>query len=80
TIALSLEERRGRGMGTTYIALEIGIGTGALVAGWLYGNQISHLPYPFWVSAGVVLVGFLSLLLFYNKRFTRTSATQKEKD
>ena len=80
TIDLSLEERRGRGMGTTYIAMEIGIGTGALVAGWLYGNQISHLPYPFWVSAGVVLVGFLSLLLFYNKRFTRTSATLKEED
>ncbi len=41
TIDLSSEAHRGRGMATMFIALEIGIGSGALISGWLYGNDPS---------------------------------------
>ena len=39
TIDLSHPERRGRAVATMYIALEVGIGLGALLAGWIFGNQ-----------------------------------------
>jgi MFS family permease len=45
TIDLSHEQRRGRAVATMYIALEAGIGLGALLSGWLYGNVAGHLPY-----------------------------------
>lgn len=40
TADVSSEATRGRAMATTYIALETGIGLGALAAGWLY----THVP------------------------------------
>jgi len=57
TIDLSDERHRGRGIATMYIALEIGIGGGAFIAGWVYNNQISNIPTVFYIAATVVLVG-----------------------
>ena len=56
TIDLSHPERRGRAVATMYIALEIGIGFGALLAGWIFSNQPSRLPYVHALSLGCVLV------------------------
>jgi MFS family permease len=63
TIDLSQEGHRGRAMGTTYIALEAGIGISALLAGWLYGNELARMPLAFWLSAvlAVAAFGFLHL-------------------
>jgi len=41
-IDLSVEERRGRGTATLYIALEIGIGSGALISSWIYNNNDNY--------------------------------------
>jgi len=63
TIDLSHEERRGRGVATMYIALEAGIGLGALLAGWIYGNVASRLPYVHALSALLPAVALAYLLL-----------------
>ncbi len=63
TIDLSHPERRGRGVATMYIALEVGIGLGALLAGWLFSNQAAHLPWVHAASLTSVLVALAYLLL-----------------
>ena len=61
TIDLSHPERRGRGVATMYIALEVGIGVGALLAGWIFANHAGRLPYVHGLSVVCVLaaVGYL---------------------
>ena len=61
-VDLSDEKHRGKGMATVFIALEIGIGVGALVSGWLYNNQPGNFPITFWVPALLCLVGMIYLL------------------
>ena len=63
TIDLSHSEHRGRAMATMYIALEAGIGLGALGAGWLYGNESSNFPQVFWSASVLSLMAFLYLVL-----------------
>ena len=56
TIDLSHPEHRGRGVATMYIALEVGIGLGALLAGWIFANQPGRLPYVHGLSLVCVLL------------------------
>jgi predicted MFS family arabinose efflux permease len=46
-----------------YIALEVGIGLGALLAGWLFSNQAAHLPWVHAASLTSVLLALAYLLL-----------------
>lgn len=62
TIDLSPEQHRGRGVATMYIALEAGIGLGALLAGWIYNNSGSRLPYVHGLSALLTLAALAYLL------------------
>jgi MFS family permease len=55
TVDLSHPEHRGRAVGTMYIALEIGIMFGALLAGWVYSNKASRLPWVYALSGACVL-------------------------
>ena len=57
TIDLSHPEYRGRAVATMYIALEAGIGLGALCAGWIFDNQPGRLPYVHGLSLLCVLAG-----------------------
>ena len=68
TIDRSDESHRGRAMGTTYMALEAGIGISALISGWLYGNVVSRLPYMFWLSGAFALAAFLFLQIWFKGR------------
>jgi len=63
TVDLSPPERRGRGLATMYIALEVGIGLGALLAGWIFSNQPVRLPWVHALSLGSVLAALAYLLL-----------------
>jgi MFS family permease len=63
TIDLSHPERRGRGVATMYIALEVGIGIGALLAGWIFDNQPGRLPYVHALSLACVLAALAYLWL-----------------
>ncbi|RZK59500.1 MAG: MFS transporter, partial [Hymenobacter sp.] len=63
TVDLSDPTRRGRGVATMYIALEVGIMLGALFAGWIFDNQVSRLPYVHALSLVSVLAALAYLLL-----------------
>lgn len=58
----SLDQFRGRALATMYIFLELGIGMGALVSGWLYGNESANFQTAFLFSAGVASLGLVILL------------------
>jgi MFS family permease len=63
TIDLSHPARRGRGVATMYIALEVGIGLGALLAGWIFDNQPGRLPWVHALSLACVLAALAYLWL-----------------
>jgi len=61
SIDRSPEERRGRAVGTVYIALEMGIGVGALAAAWLYNNQAMNFDRTFYILGMITFAGLLYL-------------------
>ncbi|EON79389.1 major facilitator family transporter, putative [Lunatimonas lonarensis] len=61
TVDLSLERFRGKALATMYIALEAGIGLGALVSGWIFANQAENFSAVFTASAATAGVAFLLL-------------------
>ena len=64
-IDISPDERRGRSMATVYIALEIGIGFGALFSGWMYANNSDNFMITYLISAGLTLIAGVYLQFFY---------------
>ncbi|WP_246008840.1 MFS transporter [Hymenobacter metallilatus] len=68
TVDLSHPERRGRAVATMYIALEVGIGLGALLAGWVFANEPAHLPFVHGLSALSVLAGLVYLLVWQKRQ------------
>ena len=62
TIDLSDPLRRGRAVATMYIALEAGIGLGALAAGWIFANHAPRLSYVHALSLAGVLAALAYLL------------------
>lgn len=73
TIDLSDENFRGRALATMFIALEIGIGLGAWLSGFLYQGQTEHI----WMGYGIstVLVSIAMIYLQYWKRTNRAVVT-----
>ena len=61
TADLSHPEHRGKAIATMYIALEAGIGLGALFAGWFFKDIISNVPMLFYVSAAIALSALVYL-------------------
>jgi MFS family permease len=77
TIDLSLDKFRGRAMGTIYIALEAGVGMGALIAGWIYGNKAENLQKVFLFASILSFIG-LFLLIFHTFRKNRIRQAEQE--
>ncbi|WP_200976078.1 MFS transporter [Echinicola sp. 20G] len=67
TIDLSLPEFRGRGLATMYIALEAGIGIGALASGWIYANEHQNFPLAFMIGCTGALIAMLFLFVQKSK-------------
>jgi MFS family permease len=61
TIDLSDPGHRGKAVATMYIALEAGIGMGALLAGWLFVDDISTIPTTFFICTGITLIALFYL-------------------
>lgn len=72
TIDLADENHRGRALATMYIALEAGIGLGALISGWLYRGMPERFPYIFGLSAVFSLVAFIYLFRIPKSQRLRT--------
>lgn len=68
TIDLSDPQHRGKAMATMYIALEAGIGLGALLAGWLYVDDIRAIPLTFYWCTGITLTALLYLQLIWKPK------------
>jgi len=66
-IDLSVEERRGRGTATLYIALEIGIGMGALISAWIYDNNDDYFFRTYLFAAVVTIIPLFYLTLTKKK-------------
>ena len=62
TIDLSLESHRGRGIATMYIALEIGIGLGAILSGLVYNNDPEMFKWAFWLGGFMAFLAFIYLI------------------
>jgi len=67
TIDFSKPDERGKAMATMYIALEAGIGFGALCAGWYFQDYLDRIPMVIYVSAFICLLGTIYMLKFKNK-------------
>ncbi|SFB03184.1 MFS transporter [Algoriphagus aquimarinus] len=72
-IDLSLDKFRGRALATMYIALEAGIGIGALTSGFLFANNADNFRLVFLTSAG--FAGLAFILLLFVKRENRIAET-----
>lgn len=70
TIDLSLPQHRGKAMATMYIALEIGIGGGALLAGYIYHDVIWKIPHIFIANSFIILLAFFYILYWNTKNKT----------
>jgi MFS family permease len=61
TIDLSLDAFRGKALATMYIALEAGIGIGALVSGWVFANKVENFPLVFSIGGITSFIAFIYL-------------------
>jgi MFS family permease len=78
TVDLCQAENRGRAIGSMYIALEAGIGLGALFSGMIYQNQTANFKNAFLLSGFLALVGFLLLFIWRKKHGHKVAAFQYE--
>jgi MFS family permease len=65
TVDLCKPQNRGRAVASVYIALEMGIGGGAIISGWIYQNKLSNLIYAFLLTG---LLAFIAMLLLISWR------------
>lgn len=70
TVDLSNPAQRGKAMATMYIALEAGIGLGALFSGWLYQDQLSMIPSLLFIAAAIAGIALFYLFISKKKRQT----------
>ena len=68
TIDFSKPDERGKAMATMYIAMEAGIGFGALCAGWYFHDVIGRIPMIIFGTAVICLIGVIYMLRFKNEK------------
>lgn len=59
---LSDNRFKGRGIASLYIFMELGIGLGALISGWVYGNQSGNFFTTFLISGLLCAIAFAYLI------------------
>lgn len=67
TIDLSLPQYRGKAVATMYIALEVGIGAGALFAGYIYHDVIWRIPYIMYGNSLIIFSAFIYVIYWNSK-------------
>ena len=55
-------------MATVYIALEIGIGGGALLSGWMYANEPSNFLWTYLTAAFLTVLSGVYLQFIYRRK------------
>lgn len=64
-IDISPADRLARSMATAYIALEMGIGGGALASAWIYDNNPDYFARAFYINAAIVSLAWFYLQFVY---------------
>lgn len=64
TIDMSNPEHRGKAVATMYISMELGIGSGALLGGTYYNDQINRIPQIIRFDIVVLILGILYLVFW----------------
>ena len=62
TVDMSHPDHRGKAVATMYIALEAGIGLGALLSGWYYQDVIIKVPIIMYTTATMALMALLFMV------------------
>ena len=57
-------KNRGKAVASVYIALEAGIGSGAIISAWIFNNQIENLKFAFLFPALLALLSMILLLVW----------------
>lgn len=70
TVDMSHVDHRGKAMATMYIALEAGIGLGALCAGWYYQDVITKIPIIMYTTAVMSVFALVYMLLRKRSQLT----------
>ncbi|MPT34114.1 MFS transporter [Flavobacterium sp. WV_118_3] len=70
TVDMSHVDHRGKAMATMYIALEAGIGLGALCAGWYYQDVIAKIPIIMYTTAVMSVFALVYMLLRKRSQLT----------
>lgn len=65
TVDLSHRDRRGKAVATMYIALEAGIGIGALASGWMFMDNMEMIPVIFYISSLISISALAYLILIH---------------
>ncbi len=73
TVDLCSEENRGRAIGSMYIALEAGIGLGALVSATIYQNQSINFSKAFLLSSFLSVLAFVLLYTWRKQQIRKIS-------
>lgn len=68
TVDLCATDNRGRAIGSMYIALEAGIGSGALFSAMIYQNKTANFKWAFLFSSLLVLIALILLFLWRRKQ------------
>lgn len=68
TIDRSGSSNRGKAMATVFIALEVGIGAGALISAEIYNNQAENFDLAFYTTAILTALALIYLQFIYSPR------------
>ncbi len=67
---LSDPNKRGKGLASLYIFMELGIGLGALFSGWIYANDPIRFFTTFMVSGAFIALAFMFLIFLQVRKAT----------
>ena len=71
TVDLAAPEKRGRAVASMYIALEAGIGIGAIICADIYNNLTENFIYAFALPGLLALVALFLLLMWHKQKMKR---------
>lgn len=74
TVDLSDSQKLGRGFSTMFIALEMGIGFGALISGTMYNSKSQNFSEIFLVGSFMFLLSILYLIWYKKKMKTKVNS------
>lgn len=74
TVDMSHPDHRGKALATMYIAMEAGVGLGALFSGWFYQDRITQVPMILYATAVIAGLGLVYMALLRKSKHSQLAA------